>query len=47
MATIFYNYFLGDLRSLNAGIDLFTAEYEGDLERLVVSARDATPPVQA
>jgi len=46
-ATIFYNYFLGDLRSLNAGIDLFTAEYEGDLERLVVSARDATPPVQA
>jgi len=33
-ATIFYNYFLGDLRSLNAGIELFSAEYEGDLERL-------------
>ena len=31
-ATIFYNYFLGRLlRSLNAGIDLFSAEYEGDL----------------
>jgi biopolymer transport protein TolQ len=38
-ATIFYNYFLGDLRSLNAGIDLFSAEYEGDLQRLA-SARD-------
>jgi len=37
-ATIFYNYFLGDLRSLNAGIDLFTAEYEGDLQRLVNGA---------
>jgi biopolymer transport protein TolQ len=33
-ASIFYNYFLGDLRSLNAGIELFSAEYEGDLERL-------------
>ena len=33
-ATIFYNYFLGDLRSLNAGIDLFSAEYEGDLHRM-------------
>jgi biopolymer transport protein TolQ len=37
-ATIFYNYFLGDLRSLNAGIDLFSAEYEGDLERLAGGA---------
>jgi biopolymer transport protein TolQ len=33
-ATVFYNYFLGDLRSLNAGIDLFSAEYEGDLHRM-------------
>ena len=41
-ATIFYNYFLGDLRSLNAGIDLFSAEYEGDLERLA-GARDESP----
>ena len=41
-ATIFYNYFLGDLRSLNAGIDLFSAEYEGDLQRLAV-ARDESP----
>ena len=41
-ATIFYNYFLGDLRSLNAGIDLFSAEYEGDLQRLA-GARDESP----
>jgi biopolymer transport protein TolQ len=40
-ATIFYNYFLGDLRSLNAGIDLFSAEYEGDLQRLA-GARDGS-----
>jgi biopolymer transport protein TolQ len=41
-ATIFYNYFLGDLRSLNAGIDLFSAEYEGDLQRLT-GAHDESP----
>jgi biopolymer transport protein TolQ len=41
-ATIFYNYFLGDLRSLNAGIELFSAEYEGDLQRLA-GARDESP----
>jgi len=41
-ATIFYNYFLGDLRSLNAGIDLFSAEYEGDLQRL--AGITAEPP---
>ncbi len=41
-ATIFYNYFLGDLRSLNAGIDLFSAEYEGDLQRLA-GTRDESP----
>jgi biopolymer transport protein TolQ len=40
-ATIFYNYFLGDLRSLNAGIELFSAEYEGDLQRLA-GARDGS-----
>ena len=33
-ATIFYNYFLGDLRKLHAGIELFASEYEGDLRRL-------------
>jgi len=41
-ATVFYNYFLGDLRSLNAGIDLFSAEYEGDLQRLA-GAHDESP----
>jgi len=41
-ATIFYNYFLGDLRSLNAGIELFSAEYEGDLERLSGAIPDSS-----
>ena len=33
-ATVFYNRFVGDLRSLGASIDLFAAEFEGDLRRL-------------
>ena len=33
-ATIAYNYFVGELRGLNAAIDLFTTEFEGDLQRL-------------
>jgi len=33
-ATIFYNIFLGELRSITASIDIFSAEYEGDLRRL-------------
>jgi len=41
-ASIFYNYFLGDLRSLNAGIELFSAEYEGDLERLSGAASESS-----
>jgi biopolymer transport protein TolQ len=32
-ATVFYNYFVGELRSLTAAIDLFTADCEGDLRR--------------
>ena len=46
-ATIFYNYFLGDLRSLNAGIDLFSVEYEGDLQRLVGARGDSAHSAQA
>jgi biopolymer transport protein TolQ len=45
-ATIFYNYFLGDLRSLNAGIDLFSAEYEGDLQRLAGAGDESPHSVQ-
>ncbi|MBW2401614.1 MAG: MotA/TolQ/ExbB proton channel family protein [Deltaproteobacteria bacterium] len=41
-ASVFYNYFLGDLRSLNAGIELFSAEYEGDLERLSGASPDSS-----
>jgi biopolymer transport protein TolQ len=33
-ATIFYNHFLGALRSLTTSIDLFSAEFENDLRRL-------------
>ncbi len=33
-ATIFYNYFVGELRGLTSAIDLFSAEYDGDLRRL-------------
>ena len=33
-ATIFYNHFTGKLRGLTVSIDLFAAEYEGDLRRM-------------
>jgi biopolymer transport protein TolQ len=33
-ATIFYNIFVGQLRGIVAAIDLFVAEYEGDLRRM-------------
>jgi biopolymer transport protein TolQ len=41
-ATIFYNHFTGRLRGIAASIDLFAAEYEGDLRRLAgVAPREA------
>jgi len=36
-ATIFYNIFVGQLRGLTASIDLFIAEYEGDLRRMAAA----------
>ena len=36
-ATIFYNYFVGELRGLTAAIDLFAADCEGDLRRYSVA----------
>ena len=42
-ATIFYNYFLGELRRLTAAIDLFATEYEGDLSRMAESDQKALP----
>jgi biopolymer transport protein TolQ len=45
-ATIFYNYFVGELRGLAAAIDLFRAEYEGDL-RNMASAKPQTRPLAA
>ena len=38
-ATIFYNVFTGQLRELTASIDLFAAEYEGDLSRLAADPK--------
>jgi biopolymer transport protein TolQ len=32
-ATVFYNYFVGELRGLTASIDLFVADCESDLRR--------------
>jgi len=42
-ATIFYNYFVGELRGLAAAIDLFRTEYEGDL-RQMANAKQTLPP---
>ena len=36
-ATIFYNIFVGQLRGITAAIDLFVAEYEGDLRRMAAA----------
>ncbi|HXK25869.1 MAG TPA: MotA/TolQ/ExbB proton channel family protein, partial [Myxococcota bacterium] len=36
-ATIFYNIFVGQLRGITAAIDLFIAEYEGDLRRMAAA----------
>jgi biopolymer transport protein TolQ len=33
-ATVFYNYFVGELRGVVAAIDLFVGEFESDLRRL-------------
>jgi len=43
-ATIFYNYFVGELRSITAAIDLFNGEFEGDIRRLLGAPED---PAQA
>ena len=40
-ATIAYNYFSARLRGITASIDLFAAEYEGDLRRLAGVAQRA------
>jgi biopolymer transport protein TolQ len=40
-ATIAYNFFVGELRALQAAIDLFSREFEGDLERIGASGGSA------
>ena len=43
-ATVFYNYFVGELRRITTAIDLFSADFESDLRRLV---RPSEQPAQA
>ena len=42
-ATIFYNYFVGEMRRLTAAIDLFTSDCQGDLLRHAGSSRASAP----
>ncbi len=39
-ATIFYNYFLHEIRSLNVALDLFTADFEADFHSVELSDFD-------
>jgi biopolymer transport protein TolQ len=41
-ATVFYNYFVGEMRGLTSAIDLFTTDCEGDLRRHA-GAPESTP----
>jgi biopolymer transport protein TolQ len=45
-ATVFYNYFLGDLRKLHAAIELFSTEYLEDLRRLSSASEASSRSVQ-
>jgi biopolymer transport protein TolQ len=45
-ATIFYNYFIGEMRRLTASIDLFTADCRGDMLRHARIPEVATRAVQ-
>ncbi len=46
-ATIFYNYFVGELRGLTAAIDLFAADCEGDLRRYSATHEEPVRVAQA
>jgi len=46
-ATIFYNFFVGRLRGLTTAIELFSAEFEGDLRRLAGLAPAEAPARRA
>ena len=40
-ATIFYNYFVGEVRRIDAALDLFVSDLDGDFERLAGVEPDA------
>jgi biopolymer transport protein ExbB/TolQ len=46
-ATIFYNYFVGELRGLTAAIDLFIADCVGDFRRHSGAVREAPHPARS
>jgi len=46
-ATIFYNIFVGQLRGLSEAIELFGAEYEGDLRRTAIAKKDEPASARA
>ena len=46
-ATIFYNYFVGELRGITASIELFAADYEVDLHRYAGAPREGPRAARA
>ncbi len=46
-ATIFYNYFVGELRGITASIELFAADYEVDLHRHAGTTHEAARAARA
>jgi biopolymer transport protein TolQ len=46
-ATIFYNYFVGELRGITASIELFAADYEVDLHRHAGAPNDGRRAARA
>ena len=46
-ATIFYNYFVGELRGITASIELFAADYEVDIHRQAGAPKEGSRAAQA
>ena len=46
-ATIFYNYFVGELRGIATAIDLFTGEFESDLRTLTGASNEPARTARA
>jgi len=46
-ATIFYNYFVGELRGITASIELFAADYEVDIHRQAGAPKEGSRAARA